>query len=140
MANNDTTAPSASGAPAPAGSRRKTSTRRKSAVRKKPAASAAKRPSPRAARDEGALASLLDGLSRQASRTGTRIAALSERGVSGARRTLRKASAGSKKTIDRLAREWKGMDTARRAQFIAALLGTLAAASAPIVRSRLKKK
>ncbi len=56
-----------------------------------------------------------------------------------ARRTLGKASTASKKTIDRLAREWKGMDTAKRAQFIAALLGALAAASAPIVRRRLKK-
>jgi hypothetical protein len=83
---------------------------------------------------------LLKGFSRQASQTRSRIAALSRRGVSGARRGLRQAGLRSQKTIDRLAREWKGMDTARRAQFIAALLATLAAASAPIVRSRWKKK
>jgi hypothetical protein len=65
---------------------------------------------------------------------------MSEEGISGARRTLGKAGAVSKKTIQRLTREWKQMDTKKRAQFAAALLGALAAASAPIVRHQLKKR
>ncbi len=137
MANDETQTP---GAAAPAAARRKTRAPRKRAAARKPASPSAKRRKKPPARDAGALASLLQRLSRQASRTGGRIAALSEQGMSGARRSLRKAGARSQKTIDRLTQEWKGMDTARRAQFVAALLGTLAAASAPIVRSRWKKK
>lgn len=60
--------------------------------------------------------------------------------VQRARVALRKAGAASKRTIDRLLKQWRRMDTTRRLQFAAALLGALAAASAPIVRSRLKKK
>lgn len=60
--------------------------------------------------------------------------------VQRARVALRKAGAASKRTIDRLLKEWQRMDTTRRLQFAAALLGALAAASAPIVRSRMKKR
>jgi hypothetical protein len=145
VANNESETPGASAGSSSAGARTRTRAPRKSSAgrkpaAKKPAARSTRRPARRPARGAGALANLLKGLSRQASRTGTRIAALSEQGVSGARRTLRQAGVRSQKTIDRLAKEWKGMDTARRAQFVAALLATLAAASAPIVRSRWKKK
>lgn len=59
--------------------------------------------------------------------------------VERARVALGKAGAASRRTIDRLLKEWRRMDTTRRLQFAAALLGALAAASAPIVRRRLKK-
>ena len=65
---------------------------------------------------------------------------ISGEGVKSARRALGEAGAASKSTIDRIAREWKKMDAKRRAQFVAALLGALAAASAPIVRSKMKKR
>lgn len=145
MDNNNSQTPSASGGSASAGGRARTRAPRRRAPARKPAAkrSAAashRKTARRPPRDAGALTALLKGISRQASHTRSRITALSQQGVSGARRRLRLAGQSSQKTIDRLAREWKAMDTARRAQFIAALLAALAAASAPIVRSRWNKK
>jgi hypothetical protein len=134
----DTDAPASIASAAATRGRKKTTARRRRAPRKRaPARRAASSPRPRGA---GALQSLLSGLSRQANFAGGRIAALSGEGVSRAKRTLGKASAASKKKIDQLTREWKQMDTAKRAGFVAALLAALAAASAPIVGSRLKKK
>lgn len=60
--------------------------------------------------------------------------------VARARAALGKAGAASKKTIDRLLKEWRRMDTSRKLQFTAALLGVLAVATAPVVRSRMKKR
>ena len=60
--------------------------------------------------------------------------------VARARAAMGKAGAASRKTIERLLKQWRRMDSSRRLQLAAALLGALAAASAPIVRSRLKKK
>jgi hypothetical protein len=60
--------------------------------------------------------------------------------VARARTALGKAGAASRRTIDRLLKEWKRMDTSRKLQFTAALLGALAAATAPVVRSRMKKR
>jgi hypothetical protein len=68
------------------------------------------------------------------------LAALSGEGIEKARGALGKAGTASRKTIDRMTREWKQMDPRRRAQVVAALVAALAAASAPIVRSRMKKK
>ena len=53
---------------------------------------------------------------------------------------MKDAGTASKKTIARLAKEWKGMDNARRAKFAARCSPHSAAASAPIVRAGLKKK
>jgi hypothetical protein len=136
VADHDTSAPASAGAAASATrrkarARRKVGTRKKTAARRKPASAAR-------SRDAG-LSTFLAGLSRQAARAGSRIASISEEGVSGARRTLGKAGTASKKTIQRLTREWKQMDTKKRAQFVAALLGALAAASAPLVRRKFKK-
>jgi hypothetical protein len=36
-------------------------------------------------------------------------------------------------------KEWRDLDPKRRASYVAALVGALAAASAPIVRSKLKR-
>lgn len=60
--------------------------------------------------------------------------------VARARAALGKAGAASRKTIDRLLKEWRRMDTSRKLQFTAALLGALAAATAPVVRARMKKR
>jgi hypothetical protein len=85
------------------------------------------------------LAALLDGLAARAASAGKGLRALSGQGTDAAKRALKDAGAASKKTIGRLTKEWEGMDSRRRAQFVAALLAALAAASAPIVRSRMKK-
>jgi hypothetical protein len=42
--------------------------------------------------------------------------------------------------MDRIAKQWQTMDSRRRVQIITALLGALAAASAPIVRKKLQKR
>jgi len=78
--------------------------------------------------------------SKRASKAGSSIATISGEGLDSAKKAIGQAGAASKTTIDRLTREWKKMDGKKRAQFAAALLGALAAASAPIVRSSLKKK
>jgi len=78
-------------------------------------------------------------MAAKATAAGKGLKALSEQGAGAARRALRRAEASSRKTIARLTKEWEGMDATRRAQFVAALLAALAAASAPIVRGRLKK-
>jgi len=118
-------------------------TRRKAPARRAGAARAAgRRKSARkgASRKETAVQKVLRGFTRRANQAGASLAAISGKGVVSARRALGSAGAASKRTIDRIAREWKKMDARRRAQFIAALLAALAAASAPIVRSKMKKR
>lgn len=86
------------------------------------------------------LEGLLRDFSKRASKAGASIASISGGGFDSAKKAIGQAGAASKSTIDRLTREWKKMDAKKRAQFAAALLAALAAASAPIVRSSLKKK
>ncbi|HEX7253701.1 MAG TPA: hypothetical protein VF376_12525 [Thermoanaerobaculia bacterium] len=83
---------------------------------------------------------LIQQLVAQASQAKTRIASISQEGAVTARRSLGKAGAASKKTFDRIAREWRGMDAKKRIQLVTALLGAVAAVSAPIVRKKLKKR
>ena len=83
---------------------------------------------------------MLRGFAQKAGEVGASLAAASEGGVASARRALGQAGVASRSTLDRLTREWKSMDPKRRAQYLAAILGALAAASAPLVRSRLKKR
>ncbi|MEP7132065.1 MAG: hypothetical protein ABI914_02795 [Acidobacteriota bacterium] len=125
--------------PAPAASaatvaavRRKAPARRKAAAPKKKQAVAV----------AGGLSleTMLRGFADRATEAGASLASLSGEGVQSARRAIGQAGAVSKNTIDRITREWQRMDGKRRAQFIAALLAALAAASAPIVRSKLKKR
>ena len=94
----------------------------------------------RPAATPAAVALLLDSLASRAKGAGGKLAAMSEEGADAARRAGSAFSAASRRTIDGLAREWRRMDAKRKAQFLSALLGALAAASAPLVRSRLKKK
>jgi len=67
------------------------------------------------------------------------IAEASGHGASAVWRTVGRASTASRKTVTRLAREWKGMDPRKKARILAALLGAAAAASAPLVRKSFKK-
>jgi hypothetical protein len=130
-----------------AGSNRTGAVRKvKPAARKSPARKPRKRPAratksgPARVLSKKSIEGLLDGLTTRAAGTRDRIAAFSEESVSAARRTLAQASISTRTAVDRLSREWKRMTPARRAQFAAALLTALAAASAPVVKGRWKKK
>ncbi|MEO8189777.1 MAG: hypothetical protein ABI682_05505 [Acidobacteriota bacterium] len=125
-------APSPAAVAAVAAVRRKTPSQRKSVAPKKKQAAAV----------AGGLSleTMLRGFADRATEAGASLAALSGEGVQSARRAIGQAGAVSKSTIDRITREWQRMDGKKRAQFIAALLAALAAASAPIVRSKLKKR
>jgi hypothetical protein len=83
---------------------------------------------------------LIRQLASQAGRAGSRIASISEDSVVTARRGWGKATAISKKAIDRFASEWQKMDTKKRIQFVSAILGAVAAASTPLVRKKLRKR
>jgi hypothetical protein len=122
---------------------------KKPARRRKPSAARKTGTAPRAVRRSRTathrsrsqkLDRLIKQLVAQASRARNRIATMSGEGAVTARRSLGKAGAASKKTFDRIAREWRGMDSTKRIQLVTALLGAVAAASAPIVRKRLKKR
>lgn len=67
------------------------------------------------------------------------IAEASGQGATAVRRAVGTASKSSRRTVTRLANEWKAMDARKKARILAALLGAAAAASAPIVRRTLKK-
>jgi len=113
---------------------RKTSGTRKPAARKR--APAKRRAAKRAGVSfEGVIRSITGGvtIARAA------IAEASGTGASAVWRTVGRASTASKRTVTRLAREWKAMDPRKKARILAALLGAAAAASAPLVRKSLKK-
>jgi hypothetical protein len=139
MTDNETSTEHPS--PAAAAPRRRAPVKRRASARKPPARkkTAARRPRARA-RTAGNLAALLDGLATKAAAAGKEMKVLSGQGTDAARRAMKDAGTASKKTIARLSKEWKSMDSARRAKFVAALLAALAAASAPIVRAGMKKK
>jgi len=119
--------------------RPKTATRRKAARR--PPASARKVPAARPAAARSAeLQAMLQALARRAVRARGRLAQASGSGAQATRRAWRTVSGASRKTIERLTSEWKQLDRAKKAQFVAALLTALAAASAPLVRRGLKKR
>jgi len=67
------------------------------------------------------------------------IAEASGQGATVVRRAVGNASRASRKTVTRLANEWKAMDPKKKARVLAALLGAAAAASAPLVRKSFKK-
>ena len=132
------TSDSGSGARRRAPARRKATSRAKAARTAGPRKPAAR---PRAKAGRGTdLQGLLQTFAKRASAARGRLAAASDEGARATRRAWKKVSGASRKTIDRLAAEWKEMDSARKAQFVAALLTALAAASAPIVRRGLKKR
>src|SRR5262249_4126318 len=82
---------------------------------------------------------IIRGIAASVSVARAAIAEASGHGAATVRRALGSASNSSRKTISRLAREWKGMDPKKKAGVLAALLGAAAAASAPLVARRFKK-
>jgi hypothetical protein len=67
------------------------------------------------------------------------IAEASEGGASAFLRAADSASRASRRTVTRLASEWRSMEPRKKARLLAALLGAAAAASVPLVRKSLKK-
>ncbi len=117
-------------APRPKGARRApAAAKKKSVSRARPAA-----------RRGADLQGLLRTLASKAADARGRLATASGEGARVTRRAWQRVSGASRKTIDRLTAEWKQMDATKKAQFVAALLTALAAASAPLVRRRLKKR
>ena len=124
-------------------------TRRKPAARKK-AAPAARRTRPAATRRKPAAAArkrsarptsiegLIESVTAGAAMARAAIAEASGQGATVVRRAVGNASKASRRTITRMANEWKGMDARKKAQVLAALLAA-AAASAPLVRKTFKK-
>ncbi len=107
---------------------------RKPAARRK--APAGRRKTSRTASFEGVIRSITGGVAVARAA----IAEASDQGASAVRGALGTASRASKKTVNRLAGEWKAMDPKKKAGILAALLGAAAAAaSAPMVHKRLKK-
>ena len=125
--------------PAAAPKRRRAPARRKAASRKSPARRRKSTAGTRVRAQGNGLSALLDDMAARAAAAGRGLKSLSGQGAGAAKRAMRGAGAASKKAITRLTKEWERMDAKRRAQFVAALLAALAAASAPIVRGRLKK-
>jgi len=100
-----------------------------------------RRPAPRkktAARDQS-FEGIMRGIAASVSVARAAIAEASGHGAATVRKALGSASVSSRRTITRLAREWKGMDPKKKARVLAALLGAAAAASAPLVARRFKK-
>lgn len=113
-------------------------TRRKrtptSATRRKPAANR-RRPAAAATTIEGLIRSITGGVATARAA----IAEASGQGATVMRRAFGNAGKVSRRTVTRLANEWKGMDPRKKARVLAALLTAAAAASAPIVRRSFKK-
>jgi len=124
--------------PAAAPKKRRAPARRKRSSRK-PARREKAPERSRARSTTKSFAALLEGWAAKAAAAGKSLKTLSGQGTDVARQAFRGAGAASKKTIARLAKEWESLDTKRRTQFVAALLAALAAASAPVVRNRMKK-
>jgi len=125
-------------------SRRAPTTRRKKTASPRPRKKAASKPkagAPRAAsRRSRDLDGLLQTLAKKASTARDRLATATGDGAQATRRAWTKWSGASRKAIGRLSEDWKRMEPATKAQVLAALLTTLAAASAPLVRKSLKKR
>jgi hypothetical protein len=114
---------------------------------KRPAKAAARPPArrkPAARRRPKAPASswknVVDTITSRASAAGASMASASGDGVARARQALEEAGEASRRAIDSLAAQWKRLDPKKRAAVFAALIAALAAASAPVVGSRMKKK
>ena len=127
------------------GGARKSPARRRAAPKRKRAAPRKAAPRKKTAgrrrrTNSSRLPSLLQGWSARAGAAGGSLAAASAEGIDKARRALESVGSASRRTIDRMLKQWSAMDARKRAQFLGALLGALAAASAPIVRSRISKK
>ena len=141
MDNSQTSPPEGSTSPAAA---------RRPVRRKKPparrAAGSAPRPAskkktpPRRKPPASSWQNVVGAISARASAAGASVAGVSGDGLARARQALEGAGDASRKAIETLADQWKKMDGKKRAGVFAALIAALAAASAPVVSSRIKKK
>jgi hypothetical protein len=133
--------------------RKRTSTRRKTGASRRKTAAGGRKPGARTATSsrrktssrrrrrsskEAGLQSFLNDLAKRANVAGSKIAEFSEEGADAARKTIGKVSASSRQTIARVRREWDRMDSTRKAQFVAGLLGALAAAAAGVRKATRK--
>ena len=116
---------------------RKTTARGTASGSRKRSRSGARRKASRA--QAASLAGLMTALQKRASGAGSRIAELSGEGASAAKKAVGEFSASSRRTIQGVKREWSRMDKPTKVKFVAALLGTLAAASGTVVASRRRK-
>lgn len=82
---------------------------------------------------------MLRGLQKRAASTGSQIVKLSGESAQAAKKAVGTVTASSRKTIQGVKREWNRMDSRSKVKFVAALLGTLAAASGTVVASRRRK-
>ncbi len=122
--------------------RRKAPARRKAAAGRRPAKPAARRKAParrRAAGSGNSFEGVIRSITASVSVAREAIAEASGQGATAVRRAYGTASKASRKTVTRLANEWKAMDPKKKAGILATLLGAAAAASAPLVRKGLKK-
>ncbi len=120
---------------------RRSPARKPTGARAKRAPARPRRPSTRkkpAAREQS-FEGIMRGIAASVSVARAAIAEASGHGAATVRKALGSASVSSRRTITRLAREWKGMDPKKKARVLAALLGAAAAASAPLVARRFKK-
>ena len=144
---------SSSGGSASTPRRKRTSTRRKTGASRRKTAPGGRKPGARTATSsrrktssrrrrrssrEAGLQSFLNDLAKRANVAGSKIAEFSEEGADAARKTIGKVSASSRQTIARVRREWDRMDSTRKAQFVAGLLGALAAAAAGVRKATRK--
>ena len=123
--------------------RRKPAARKKTAPRKaRPAASRRKTAAPArraSARQAPSFEGVIRSITGSVTTARAAIAEASGQGATVVRRAVGNASTASRRTVTRLAREWKAMDPRKKARILAALLTAAAAASAPLVRKTLKK-
>jgi len=144
---------SSSGGSASTPLRKRASTRRKTGASRRKTAAGGRKPGARTATSsrgktssrrrrrssrEAGLQSFLNDLAKRANVAGSKIAEFSEEGADAARKTIGKVSASSRQTIARVRREWDRMDSTRKAQFVAGLLGALAAAAAGVRKATRK--
>ena len=126
----------------PATGARKTASRgKKSTTARRPAAAGSRKRAPRRrrrTRKNAGIQTILNDLAKRANRAGETIAGLSERGADAARGTIDQVSKRSKQTIAKVRREWDKLDNTRKAQFVAGLLGALAATAAGVAKASRK--
>jgi len=82
---------------------------------------------------------LLRRLAAQAESARFRIAEASEKGSATARRAARQSAAASRRAASAITKEWRKLDTPRRIELVAAILGALAAASSPLVARKRRR-
>ena len=127
-----------------------TPTKRRRTSARKPASGAARRPRKPAARRKTAarrpsngaaisFESVIRSITGGVAVARAAIAEASENGASAMMRAADTASRASRRTVTRLADEWRSMEPKKKARLLAALLGAAAAASVPLVRKSLKK-